>query len=81
MAPELSFEDRLHQRAKEQAVAGRKEVDRPAHDPNPDNLAPLEELRERLRPEACEPRPECGVRVVRHLRLQPDQVTDRVEDR
>ena len=40
-----------------------------------------EQLGELLGPEPLEPRPERRVRVQRHLRLQPDEVLDRVERR
>ena len=79
--PELSLEDGLHERAQQQAVVGREEVNRPAHDAGPNDFATIEEVRERLGPKALEPGPEPGVRVVRDLSLQPDQVPDRVEDR
>ena len=79
--PELPLEDRLSQRAEQKAVVGRDQVDRPAHDADPHDVAVLEQLRERLRPELGEPRPEAGVRVARHLGLQADQMPHRVERR
>ncbi len=79
--PELRLEDRLSQRAEQKAVIGRDQVDRPAHDADSHDVAVLEQLRERLRPELGEPRPEAGVRVVRHLGLQADEMPHRVERR
>ena len=73
---QLGFEDRLHERAQQQAVVGGDEVDRPAHDADAHELPALEQLRHRLRPEVLEPRPERRVRVVRHLCLHPDEVVD-----
>ena len=78
---QLGFENRLHERAQQQAVVGGDEVDRPAHDADPHELPALEQLRQRLRPEALEPRPERRVRVVRHLRLHADEVLDGRERR
>ena len=77
VAPELRFEDRLDERPEQQAVVCRHEVDCAAHDADPHDLASLEQLRQRLRPEGIEPRPECGIGVVRHLRLHADEVLHR----
>ena len=79
MAPQLRLEDGLRQRTQQQAVVGRDQVDRPAHDADTHDLAPFEQLRQRLGPEVFEPRPERRVGVVRDLRLQPDEVLDRRE--
>ena len=79
VAPQLCLEDRLHEWTQQQAVVGRDEVDRPAHDADAHGLPALEQLRQRLRPEPLEPRPERRVRVVRHLRLHADEMFDRRE--
>ena len=71
---QLRLEDRLHERTQQQAVVCGDEVDRPAHDADAHDLPALEQLRQRLRPEAVESRPETGVRVVRHLGLHADEV-------
>ncbi len=79
--PQLRLEDRLHQRTQQQAVVGGDEVDRPAHDADAHDLAALEQLRQRLRPEPLEPRPEPGIRIVWDLRLHADEVLHRRERR
>ena len=66
-------------RSRRQSVGG-DEVDRPAHDDDPHDGASDEAVGERLRSEAVDPRPERRVRVERHLRLEPDEVRDDVED-
>ena len=42
VAPELPFEDGLRQRAEQESVVGRHQVNRPAHDADPHDLAALE---------------------------------------
>ena len=79
--PQLGLEDGLHERTQQQAVVGGDEVDRPAHHADAHDLPALEQLRQRLRPEPLEPRPEPGVRVVRNLRLHADEVLDGRERR
>ena len=79
VTPQLCLEDRLHEWAQQQAVVGRDEVDRPAHDADAYDLPALEQLRQRLRPEPLEARPEPRVRVVWHLRLHADEMLDRRE--
>ena len=79
MTCELGVEHRLHQRPERQAIAGRDEVDRRPHHGRAHDGAIRQELRERLRPEPVEARPEGDVRVAGHLRLKPDQMLDRLE--
>ena len=81
VAAKLPREHRLRQRPEEQAVVGRDEVDRPAHEVHPHDLALLEQPAELVRPEALEARPERRVRVQRLLRLHADEVVDGVERR
>jgi len=81
MPGELSVEHGLHERAQHQAVVGADEMERGAHGDDADD-APLEQQRrELLRTEMIEPRPQRRVRVQRDLRLQTDEVLDRVEHR
>ena len=72
--PQLGLEDGLHQRTQQQAVVGGDEVDRSAHDADAHDLPALEQLRQRLRLEPLEPRPEPGVRIVWDLGLHADEV-------
>ena len=81
VARELGVEHRLHERAQPEAVIGRDEMDRPAHDDDARDPALDEEVGERLRAEVGEARPEAGVRIVRNLRLEPDEVVDHRERR
>ena len=77
---ELGVEDRLHQRAQRQAVVRAHQVDRRAHDDGPDGPPPLDQAGQLSGPEAVEPRPQRRVGVVRHLRLEADEVLHGVED-
>ncbi len=81
MAAQLGDEDGLHERTQRQAVVGADEVDRGAHDDDPHDGAVQQQLRELLRIEARQARPQPEVRVVRHLRLHPDEVLDGLECR
>ena len=76
---ELGVEHRLHQRPEGQAIAGRDEMDRRPHHGRAHDGAIRQELRERLRPEPVEARPESDVRVAGHLGLEPDEVLGRLE--
>ncbi len=73
---QLGAQDRLHEGPQQQAVRGRDEIDRRPHDVGPPDPALVEQGRQRLRPEPVEPGPQRRVGVVRHLRLQADQVPD-----
>jgi hypothetical protein len=79
MASELGLEHGLHERTEQEAVVGADEVDRGPHQRSPDGAAIQEPSRQCLGPEAFEPRPQPGVRIQGHLRLQPDQVLDGVQ--
>ena len=79
MASELGVEHGLHERAELEAVVGAHEVDRGPHQCSPDGAASQEQSRQRLGSEGLEPGPQPGVRIQRHLRLQPDQVLDGVQ--
>ncbi len=79
VAGELRVEDGLRQRPEDERVIGGDEVDRRSHQGNPHDPARLEELGELLGPEALESRPERRVRVMRFLRLESDEVPNRVE--
>ncbi len=81
MACQLPVEHRLHERTQQQAVVGADEVDGGAHDDDPHHLSLEEQLGERASAGTLEPRPQSRVRVQRHLRLQADEVLDRLEDR
>jgi len=81
VAPQLGLEHGLDERPEQQAVVRRHEVDRPAHHADPHGRTSLEQIRERLAAEALEPRPECRIRVVRHLGLHADEVPHRFERR
>ena len=72
---------RLDRRAEGEAVACGDEVDRPAHERQPHGLARLEQPLQLLGAEALEPRPERDVRILRLLRLQADEVLDRLGGR
>ena len=81
MAGQLGVEHGLEQRSQLEAVVGGDEVDRPAHDDDADDGAVEQQLRQRARVEPVEARPQADVRVLRLLRLQPDEVGDDVERR
>jgi hypothetical protein len=81
VTPQLSLEDGLHQRTQQQTVVAAHEMDRPAHHTDPHHLPALEQLGQRVRPEALQSGPETGVGVVRHLRLHADEVLDGCERR
>ena len=74
-----TFDDRLHQRAKRQTVAGGDQVDGRAHQRNPYHLPLNEQLGQTLRLETFQPRPQTVIPRVGRLRLQPDQSLDRIE--
>ena len=52
---QLGVQHRLHQRPEQEAVLGGDEVDRPAHDDDPHDVASDEAVGERLRSEAVDP--------------------------
>ena len=81
MTRELAGEDRLHERAEQQAVLGADEVDRRAHHDGANDAPIDDQVRELLRPEALQARPERRVRVQRYLRLQANEVLDHLEHR
>ena len=76
---ELGVEHRLHQGPEGQAIAGRDEMDRRPHHRRAYDGAIRQELRERLRPEPVEARPEGDVGVAGHLGLEPDEALGRLE--
>ena len=76
---ELRVEHRLHQRPQEQRVVGGHEVDRAAHHHDPDQRTVLEQHADGHGIEVGESRPEGEVRIERVLRLEPDEVTHRLE--
>ena len=78
---DLGVDERPDERREKEAVVRADEMDGRAHRRHADDSMLLEQGRERLRPEAGEPAPERDVRIPRHLRLQPDQMLDRLEDR
>jgi hypothetical protein len=79
MAGEIPVEHGLRDRAQEEAVLGREEVDGRPHRDDPHDAPPGEELAQVVGPEALEPSPEGEVGVPRHLRLEADEVADCVE--
>jgi hypothetical protein len=81
VAAQLGVEHRLRERAQQQGVIGRDEVDGAPHDDDPHQLATDEGLRDVVGFEALEPRPQRDVRVTGHLGLQPDEVVDGVVHR
>ncbi len=80
-APVLPLGHDLRQRLERERVPDRGQVDRPAHEPEPDDLPLLEQPPELIRVEALEPRPEPDVRRHDLLRLEPDEVLDHVVHR
>ena len=72
--------DGLHERAQLEAVARRDDVQRPAHERDPHDEPALDEAGEVVGMEVLEARPEPVVRPVGVLRLQPDEVLERVGD-
>jgi hypothetical protein len=81
MPRDLGVEHRLHQRPELEAVVGAQQVERRSHRCDPHCLPLLDQRCELVGPEPLEPRPQSRVRVERHLRLQADEVLDRVERR
>jgi hypothetical protein len=69
---------RLHERAQLQAVAGGDDVQRPAHERDPHDEAAVDHLGELVGLEVLQPRPQPVVRADRVLRLQADEVLERV---
>ena len=81
MPPDERVEDRLDERTQRETIVHRDEVDRPAHDADP-NRRPVEERRFQLgRRKAVDAGAKCDVRVARHLCLQPDELANHVERR
>jgi hypothetical protein len=74
MGGELAVEDGPEERPEREAVVSRQQVDRAANRCDPDDLAFDQEPPQFGCGERVEPRPEPGVRVRRHLRLQPDEM-------
>ena len=72
--------DRLHERAQLEAVARGDDVQRPAHERDPHDEPALDEAREVVGMEVLEARPQPVVGPVGVLRLQPDEVLERVGD-
>ena len=73
--------DRLHERAQVPCIAGGDEMDRPAHQREPDDRAVEESRRELLRVERDDPAPEPRVGGVRRLCLHADELLKDVLDR
>ena len=76
VARQLDIEHRLDERTEGERVLARDEVDRPAHHDDPDEPSRGQGVGERGRLEALETRPQGRVRVVRDLRLEPDETAD-----
>ena len=77
-APVLPLGHDLRQRPERERVLDGGEMDRPAHEPEPDDLPLLQQPPELVRVEALEPRPEPVVRRHDLLGLEPDEVLDHV---
>jgi hypothetical protein len=80
-AAETARQDRLHQRAQGQAVAGGDEVDRGAHQRCAHRAALGEQRRQFVVTKAVESGPEANVRRIGSLGLQADQVLNRLGGR
>ena len=74
-----AVDHRVDERAQQQRVARGDEVDRPAHEHDPDGLAAFEERRQLVRVEVRQPRPELEVRRLDVLGLQADELLDRLQ--
>ena len=77
-APVLPLRHDLRQRLERERVLDGGEMDRPAHEPEPDDLPLLEQPPELVRVEAVESGPEPVVRRHDLLGLEPDEVLDHV---
>jgi hypothetical protein len=76
--PVLPLAHDLRQRLERERILDGGEMDRPAHEPEPDDLPLLEQPPELVRVEAVKPGPEPVVRRHDLLSLEPDEVLDHV---
>jgi hypothetical protein len=80
-AVHVAFQNWLHHGKQRQAVTSGDQVDGRAHQRGAHRALVRDQRRQVVEAEALQPRSQADVRVVRHLRLRPDQVLDRLGGR